>query len=158
LARHHPVAGQHARQVTSVFGFLRSRQTDIEYPKYVYIFTTETRRTQRNSNLPFVPMQHRGKWKVCLYLQPKKSTGNIRQLEPHRKEVGPYDEIDQPPPKADEQLAHSRYLPRMGKNFVLCALCLCGELSYGPSAESWFLVQPRRLKRSGIRAESWERL
>jgi len=28
------------------------------------------------------------------------------------------------PPKADEQLAHSRHLPRMGKNSVLRALCV----------------------------------
>ena len=30
--------------------------------------------------------------------------------------------MDQPPPKADEQLAHSGYLPRMGKDSLLCAL------------------------------------
>jgi hypothetical protein len=36
---------------------------------------------------------------------------------------GPCDAIiDRPPPKADEQLAHSRYLPRMGKNSLLRAL------------------------------------
>jgi hypothetical protein len=32
-------------------------------------------------------------------------------------------ETDQYPPKADEQIAHSRYLARMGKNCHLCALC-----------------------------------
>jgi hypothetical protein len=32
------------------------------------------------------------------------------------------DEMDAPPPKADEVLAHSRYLPRMGKKSPLCAL------------------------------------
>ena len=34
---------------------------------------------------------------------------------------GPSDEMSQPPPKADEQLAHSQYLPRMGKNSLLRA-------------------------------------
>ena len=37
--------------------------------------------------------------------------------------VGPGDDVDPLPPKADEQLAHSRYLPRMGKNSLLRALC-----------------------------------
>ena len=30
--------------------------------------------------------------------------------------------VDQALPKADEQLAHLRYLPRMGKDSLLCAL------------------------------------
>jgi hypothetical protein len=30
--------------------------------------------------------------------------------------------MDRPPSKADEQLAHSRYLPRTGKNSLLRAL------------------------------------
>jgi hypothetical protein len=31
------------------------------FRKYAHVFTTEAQRTQRNSNLSFVPMTHRGK-------------------------------------------------------------------------------------------------
>ena len=34
------------------------------------------------------------------------------------------DEMDAPPPKADEDLSHSRHLPRMGKNSPLSVLCV----------------------------------
>lgn len=34
------------------------------------------------------------------------------------------DEMDNPPPKADEDLSHSRHLPRMGKDSPFYVLCV----------------------------------
>ena len=47
---------------------------------------------------------------------------SIGKEELHYRANRPCDKIDHYPPKADEQLAHSRYLPRMGKNSALRGL------------------------------------
>jgi hypothetical protein len=53
----------------------------------------------------------------------KSLEGQFRSLELLHGAKEVWDHETQPPPKADENLAHSRYLPRMSKNSLLRALC-----------------------------------